>query len=817
MKIYNYIAWGLGLSFFSGHTSAIEFNTEFLKIGDNTQVDLSQLSQPDRVPAGQYLVDIMINKNYLRQEQIDFITPDTTTSAEPCLSRELIHYFGLKTDYLKQLPQGGDCLVPQQLPDISVRYSKTLGQLVIVIPQILLEYQDENYVPPAQWSHGIAGMLLDYRLIANTRQNRQQKRVNALSGYGTIGVNAGAWRLRTDYQYHRYSDRSDNKSIQFNQIHAFRPLPELKAQLTLGETYLSSNIFDTLSYTGINFASDERMLPPSLRGYAPRITGIAKTNAKVTITQQGRTVYVTTVPPGPFSIEDLSSAVQGELQVEVEEEDGSTSQFPVNTASVPFLTRQGQIRFSTAVGKPNISGSHSLQQPAFTLAEASYGLSSTWSLYGGSILANHYMAHALGVGKDLSQFGALSADVTQSRATLDNQSLVGHSWRLNYAKRFSELNTDIRFFGYRFSDRNFVSLNKFTNSNNGRPQYDSKQRYSAVAAKQFEHFSTYLSYTHDAYWNAKSTQRLDLSTSTLFDLDKLRNIQLTLSLSYSQEQRYNETLGYLGFSIPLEQQRRVNYNLQTGRGRADQTMSLRQTLANGDDYQLTVGGQQNKPLISSTYQHDTDRYQLGLSGSYVADRYHAASATLSGSLVSTAQGSALHAAGSGGNTRLLVSSNGVEDIYFNNGKTRTNQLGYAVIDGTPPYGTFDARLDVNRLPDNAEPRLPIRRTVLTEGAIGFLPFDVSIGSKVLARLTTESGDFAPFGAEVSDEQTGRNVAIVGEEGLTYLTGIQPQSRLVVRWEDELCLLQLPQQLPDLTSPPQQILCRSLNYNQELLP
>ena len=60
------------------------------------------------------------------------------------------------------------------------------------------------------------------------------------------------------------------------------------------------------------------MLPPSLQGYAPEVSGIAKTNAKVTISQSGRIIYETNVPAGPFRIQGLDSSVRGRLDVRVE-------------------------------------------------------------------------------------------------------------------------------------------------------------------------------------------------------------------------------------------------------------------------------------------------------------------------------------------------------------------------------------------------------------------------------------------------------------------------------------------------------------------
>ncbi|HFI3524323.1 TPA: fimbria/pilus outer membrane usher protein, partial [Escherichia coli] len=111
-----------------------------------------------------------------------------------------------------------------------------------------------------------------------------------------------------------------------------------------GENNINSDIFRSWSYTGASLESDDRMLPPRLRGYAPQITGIAETNARVVVSQQGRVLYDSMVPAGPFSIQDLDSSVRGRLDVEVIEQNGRKKTFQVDTASVPYLTRPGQVR-----------------------------------------------------------------------------------------------------------------------------------------------------------------------------------------------------------------------------------------------------------------------------------------------------------------------------------------------------------------------------------------------------------------------------------------------------------------------------------------
>ncbi|WP_047657831.1 fimbria/pilus outer membrane usher protein, partial [Salmonella enterica] len=91
----------------------------------------------------------------------------------------------------------------------------------------------------------------------------------------------------------------------------------------LGQIWLSSAIFDAFRFTGITLASDERMLPPSLQGYAPQVSGIANSNADVTVSQNGRILYQTRVSPGPFVLPDLSQNISGNLDVTLRESDGT--------------------------------------------------------------------------------------------------------------------------------------------------------------------------------------------------------------------------------------------------------------------------------------------------------------------------------------------------------------------------------------------------------------------------------------------------------------------------------------------------------------
>ncbi len=116
---------------------------------------------------------------------------------------------------------------------------------------------------------------------------------------GQAGVNLGARRLRTDYQYDQSfnNGKSRANNPDFPRIYLFRPIPAINAKLTIGQYDTESSIFDSFHFSGVSLKSDENMLPPDLRGYAPQITGVAQTNAKVTVSQNNRIIYQENVPP----------------------------------------------------------------------------------------------------------------------------------------------------------------------------------------------------------------------------------------------------------------------------------------------------------------------------------------------------------------------------------------------------------------------------------------------------------------------------------------------------------------------------------------
>jgi len=783
----------------AGQARAIEFNATFLNIDGSSDVNLQQFARANYTTPGKYLLDVAVNRQFYAQQSIEFKADENGQDSYPCLPQQLVAMFGLKPGVFAGLPRtgGGACVRLDAIADASIRYIKKTGRLAISIPQASFEYDDPNYIPPAGWSEGVDGLLLDYRVIANTRRSNlygSASQVNTLSSYGTAGGNLGAWRLRADYQAQNSSGDqnfgSDNKSFQLNRLYAYRALPALRSDLAVGDNYLNSDIFDTFALRGATLSSDDRMLPPSLRGYAPLINGVARTSATVTVAQQGRVLYSTKVSPGAFSIQDLNSSVQGTLDVTVREEDGSEQKFTVATAAVPFLSRQGELRYKVSAGEPRLFGARGIT-PAFTAAEIAYGLPFDWTVYGGMIAASGYTALAAGSGKDFGAFGALSADMTTSHARLwwNGQATSGNSYRLNYSKHFDRLDTDLRFFGYRFSDRGFTNFSQFTGDPSSYSLNAGKQRYSVTLAKRFAGVSTNLSYDHSTYWDVAPTDRFGLSLARTMSIGALKNVSLNFSAYRSKDYTGSNAQVYAGLTIPLGTMSMVSTNFQnTSYGGSSTSVGYSSDNGDGVNYQLRGGVGAGNPSVSAYVGQKTAFYRANASFSADANNYSAASAEIDGSVVVTRFGVTPHGNGSNGDTRLLVSTDGVPDVAFS-GQVRSNRAGYAVIDSLPAFQAYDARINMNKLPLDTDVGNPVRHLALTDGAIGYVNFAVERGRNAYLILTQDGNKDVPFGASVQDSSSNKEVGIVGEHGLTYLTGVKAGAQLVARWgDDQSCML-----------------------------
>lgn len=811
----NRIAIALALSL-PAVSSAVEFNTNIIDAEDRANIDFSRFENEGYIPPGVYALNLSLNNQELYNEisvpyylkEIQNEDGTQSTISLPCFSPKYVKLLGLTPAAIEKLDSwnDGQCTDFSRLGGVELQGDLGLFHLNVMVPQPLLEYSDSTWLPPSRWDDGIAGLMVDYNASASTTRYQNGNKTQYASVNGTTGFNLGPWRLRADYQgsfNENQSQHTTSRQTRFdwNRLYLYRALRDWRATLTLGENYINSDIFESWRYTGASLLSDERMLPPKLRGYAPEIRGIAETNARVTVTQQGRVLYESTVPAGPFTIQDLDSSVRGTLDVAVTEQNGNVQRFQVNTAEVPYLTRPGQIRYKLVSGRPRID-MHKMEGPIFAAGEMSWGLSNRWSLYGGTILAGDYNALALGVGTDMLQFGTVSLDVTESMATLpDEDRKMGKSWRVSYSKRFDDLNTDVQFAGYRFSERDYMTMDQYLESRyrdwkTGRE----KELYTVNLNKNFSELgsSASVSYSRRTYWDKEPSDYYSISYNQYFDAFDWKGLSVGVSAARSDyDGRDNDSI-YLRFSVPLDQGS-VSYNGGYSNKRVTQTVGYQGRVGELDNYSLTAGmtqggGRSSEGQFSGYYSHQGQMANLSANVSSVSGDYSSVGVSAYGGLTVTAKGAALHSGGYNGSTRLMVDADGVADVPVDSGRTHTNAWGIGVVSGISSFYRNTTRIDVNHMPDDVEATQSVVESALTDGAIGYRRFEVLKGERQFAVITQANGNYPPFGASIVNAK-GRELGIISDGGLVWLSGVATGEKLDVTWSGKnQCSVTLPETL-----------------------
>ncbi|EKN4872820.1 outer membrane usher protein [Yersinia enterocolitica] len=784
----------------------IQFNTDVLDTKDRANFDLSQFSQRGYIMPGNYNLLVSMNKQELSEQPIVFyVSEKDAKKSEACLTPQLIELLALKEDSFKKLTwsRDGECLDISSLPGLTVEGDLAKSSLYLSVPQAWLEYSEPDWDPPSRWEEGIPGVLFDYNLLGQlNRQETHNTNNNTLSGNGTTGANLGAWRFRADWQMRvdQSSGSSTERQWDWSRYYAYRAIPSLGAKLTLGEDFLNSSIFDSFRFNGASLATDDNMLPPNLRGYAPEITGVARTNARVVVSQQGRVLSETLVAAGPFRIQNLNSFVSGTLDVRVEELDGQVQQFQVNTASIPYLTRPGMVRYRIAAGKPSDIG-HRAEGPMFGTGEFSWGINSGWSLFGGAMSGeNEYQAASMGIGRDLMEFGAVSVDMTQSWATLPEQgSLSGGSYRVNYSKNFQETGSQVTFAGYRFSERNFMSMSEYLDARyRNNDVGGNKEMYTISFNQQFQDLglSAYLNYSHQTYWDRSANDRYNLALSRYFDIGKVKNVSLTFSAYRNRYNESNDDGVYLSMSMPFGNSATISYSATVSGSEHSQRVGYTDRLDAHNNYQINTGVARSGVLVSGNYNHIGNSADINANASYQEGQYSSVGLGIQGGATITAEGGALHRVNTLGGTRLLLDTQGVSGVPVQGygSSIRTNQFGKAVVGDVNSYYRNRASIDIDNLADDVEARGTVAQVTLTEGAIGYRRFNVISGEKAMAMIRMADGTSPPFGATVLNENQ-QETGIVNDDGSTYLSGIKAGETMSVRWNGEAqCSITLPKAL-----------------------
>lgn len=792
----------------------LQFNPAFLNGEGSNVADLSWVNAGGTLPPGEYNINVYVNNNYAFTGNIKFRVNKTSKSKEqadaapaPCVTSEQISAMGINLTQAEgdKLPLMHKCFfLNNHFQGTTTDFDQKTLTLNINVPQHFMLNLPRGYVSPESWESGITSAWFNYVINGsnNTYQGESRTQQEQLFASLNSGVNMGAWRLRDFTTWTK-----ENNELLHVKTYLQRDLPALRAQFYAGETFTSAQIFDSVSLRGVAVSTDDNMLPASLSGYAPEIRGIARSNATVTVRQNGNIIYQTPVAAGEFVLKDLyPTSSGGDLFVTITESDGSKAQYSVPFASVPNLVRAGQIKYSLEAGifRPG----NNQNSPEFMQGEMFWGWKYGLTFYGGAQYSKDYTGLSLGIGQNMGRFGAYSLDVIHARSQLaDGNSYDGDSVRLRYSKLVSDVGTRLSFYSWRFSTEGFYTLGDtaYKRMNGGSTQqvtdadgtvttsyenvYDlrmSRKSRNQVLVSQpmWEMGSLSLSWDQQTYWNTpKSTQGMQFAWNNTY-----RNVSVGLNFQRSTSLYDNkkDNIVSLSLSVPLGNtvhSTRVRYSgTNADSTGATNSVGLSGYMLGKDNLFYSVNQRYSK---QQQYGGDTSLQYQGQWGDYnLGYSYSTQSRNVSYGM---AGGAVLHEDGLTlsqplGNTNILVKAPGAVNVAVSNHKAiKTDSRGYAVIPYATPYRVNQVELDVTTVSHDVELDNAIVNKTPTDGAMVRAVIPTRVGLK--AMFVVRHKDVAlPFGTVVSLLDTKNDsTGIVGDNGSLYLSGLPQKGTVQAVW------------------------------------
>lgn len=788
-----------------------EFNAGYFP--GSSRVDLSQFNQGNVVLPGTYQASVVVNGQEVGSESLRFEAPAPGQSAQFCLDRKMLERFGLDMERVEAaraertnvpapaLDDAALCRsIEDWVPEASVRFDEGEQMLSVQVPQLYMSRRPRGQVSAEQLDSGVTAAMLNYD--ANLYDNRAGG-VRQTNGYLGLraGFNIAGWLLRHDGSL--AWDGTGGNRYQAGRTYAQHDVISLQSQFTMGQLYTHGDLFGSVRLRGVELATDDRMLPQSMVGYAPVVRGIADSNALVRILQRGVVLRELTVAPGPFEIEDLNATgFGGDLDVVVREADGREKTFTVPFSGTAQLLRPGYSRYAVSAGY--VDSAQYAYQPYLIQAQLQHGLNNMLTGYAGVLKSEHYASAQLGASLNLP-VGALSLDVTQARLVLPGQRLQGQSVQFRYSKQFGKW-TNIAFGAYRYSTRGYVGVNEalgmrgeaerdgtVRDPDRYRSRLDATLRQSlgagggqlyATASSQdfWNRGGRVLSYSlgYNNRWRMVAYGLNAQRSTNLFDQRSDNEFSLTVSLplghaprapnlySTLRQDRNGDTRVDVGLSGTLGDRREMQYGLNTSQG--------------GGASSFGASGQYSGPWAA-------------LGGSYSqGNSQRSASFDVSGGVL--VHGGGVTFAPTLGETIGLVHAPDAAGAQVDGGDgARVDARGYALVPALNPYRFNTVELDPRGTSSDVQLKTTTRTVAPRAGAVVWLDYPADKARAVLIKARRTDGSPLPFAASVFDAY-GNSVGNVGQGSRVQLRSDEAEGLLTVRWgklADQQC--QLAYQLP----------------------
>jgi len=737
-----------------------ELNLSFLQGGDTAQA-ASFLDASARYYPGRYFVDVNINGAQMGKRVLT-VTPQE--QHQLCFTPEWLANGGvhLRTGFFAStFHSDRECYALGEQQDTQVSFDAAAQRLTLTIPQAGLTKEDTSL----DWGFGSNALRLNYNANANKYQN-------GVSYFGSTSLltNVGEW-----VAHGSASLSQDDSSIAVFTLS--KALLALQSDMVLGKVSVASGDLGGLSSYGMTLSSNNAMRR-QMRGYTPVFSGVATSTARVTLRQGSTTLYSELMPPGPFSIDDVTVLTGGDVVMTISENDGTQTQqiFPITL--IQGQISPGEHEYSVSLGVADNKNSDGTPTGGLAAFNYGYGLSAL-SLRTGALVGDKFVGVTGSVTSQLGVLGSVSASLSGTQSRYSEGNRQGQKSTLTYAKTF-ETGTSVRT-GYSQISQSYDTLGEYNDLEYDRLSHRQRLKENLnLGISQPLWRGSYFSVGawERWYWNQDGSQQgLNSSIST-----RLGRVNLSLSGSYykaQQEDQYNISTSV---SIPF-------------------SVFERSSSAFGS---MSSGKNGRNSYSAGASSSVTESWSLAASNSWSDDRqmsqqtnlwsmYSGTQAQLNGQLSRTDAGTTGSGSLSGSvlylpaNNSVILGRNISDTVAVVNvkdasgvtllGRTETTDRNGNLMVPLNSYQVNTLTLNASSLPTNTELAITSQKIKPTGMSVTYVPFESLTIKRYLLQVRQTDGTLMPPGVWATSEY-GAPLGFVGAQGVLLINSIDPLGSLL---------------------------------------
>lgn len=732
----------------------VEFDAGMLKLRGIDPKLADYFREAPRFTAGSHTVSLRVNDRSMGRASARF-----DDQGRLCVDNGLVEAAGV---VVPRSSQEGCTDLTSLLPRAVVNLDPAKGELSLLVPTDALREATQDL---SGYTRGGTAAMLNYDIIA--LDSRFGSRGSRYASANTeVGFNAGDWIIRS----RQVATSSDGRhSTAVLDTYAQRPLEGQRAVLQLGELNVMNPALAGAQITGVQIMS-EQALATQPRGAV--IEGVAQSQARVEVRQDGMLVYSTVVPAGPFSLADIPRIDRhANLDVTVVGAGGEAQRFVVSPAMAAgnappagYSLAAGRTRNTGGIGAPWVAS-------AGWSGSARRGV----TLSSGAMLASSWQSVGLGLGAPLSTGTQVQLDIAGSRASRDKA--TGAQATLTLSQRLGEA------WSLAFSDtRQSLGFRQLLDTARNAGQGARRTRYRDQASVSLTWSKQGLGnlsggYSRTVLFDGRATKRALASWGTNIGR---ASVSLSAEWNLSRARRAGNNSIYFNASIPLGDNRRMattvrRYNGETryGTNFSDSVNEFASYRA-GFEYR---SGDHRRSLTTAVSL--LPRY-FQLDAGYARDtRSSSTSLALRGGLVAHEHGltASPYAVRDTFGVLSVGDAAGVR-ISTPGGPVWTDARGYAVLPQIGPYGKSRVEVATDSLQRNVDIQNGASEIHAARGAVTQLDFAVNRTRRLLVRGQSPDGRLLPFGASVTDEQ-GDVVGVMQGNGEIFVPNALATPRLRV--------------------------------------